>query len=750
MNARSCLFAAIAAAITLSGCGGGGNASRPVPSTGNAPGPVPSASGASGPASLTFRFTRPAKSLQSSAKRRRPLYLSPSTESVSIFTTNTAETQFFPLTYINFTCAVQTCTASTTANLAPGTYDMAFFATDQAITDPASQLSGPPSSLPGNLLSQVIATNIVVVKGANSINVTLDGVVDSFGVTPQTATVTAGTSATIPVALTPYDADGNLVTGAYSIGQAQVSYQEMDIFGAFSLAPGTGSTATCQNSTGAGSCTINSPTDTIVLQYNGSASGFAPDPGYFPAEVILAGYSTVPLGQTSFQASSTASVSTAVCTTPKPLCVYSRKLYPLFAGGNNPLPFSPNLLAASGTTIFSDAGVIGWGNAVPSYTLASLPSGAPISSLYGNIGALAVAPGGGSAWATDIDSQSSELYNFPSVPGADGLIDTTLVPYTPTLANTVQGGSQIVAAPDGNIWWIDQQFGNLLYASPSSLSSGSPAVNICILPSGFQVGTLAANSVSSASTFKLWFTALDQNQADPTANEVVGGAINFSHTGNHANTSCGTSIPFAAVPVTSGGYPFYSTTVDNAGRFWMTDPGSGNLLINGVLNGSGAPVFTSTAMPAVPAGDVTGDPVYAPAGGTAGYVYFIDGVAQNIVRFDPSVGASSAAVFDLPAPIVPTIWFPLNVAFSGSGSAGSIMAWSPGGTGGLGYLDLIVGLGTSTGSGPNYLDNQVVVGIDLGDPNVAFTTAARRRKPRASRAVRPFVHPARGSATGSK
>jgi len=233
LNVRTAL--AIAAALGVSACGGGGSSSQ-IPS--------PAANAAGGSASSTQRFPVTLKvaipATQAASGQRRPRFVSPSTQSLtySISTTATpptvAASGTVSLTLGTSGCvsslASTICTLTTTFNLAPGSYTGTFETFDGA--------NGT-----GNPLSQNQTVPITVTASTtNLVNISLGGIVSSVSVAPSptqslvvaTAPITnpsqtlgkaslanyalvgAGLPGAHPVQFTiaALDADGNTIVGS--------------------------------------------------------------------------------------------------------------------------------------------------------------------------------------------------------------------------------------------------------------------------------------------------------------------------------------------------------------------------------------------------------------------------------------------------------------------------------------------------------------------------------------------------------
>jgi len=213
------------AAASLAACGGGGGASLPPvqpPGAGNAGSSVPSA-----PASVAISIAIPSASTASSSARRAR-YVSAGTRSATVSYAGTSQT------------ANCTSTCSLVANVMPGTVMFSLSLYDA-------------QNGTGHVLSTGQTTATIVAGTSNTVNVTFDAVVAAVVVSTPSASVNAGTPATIPVTVTAKDAAGYTIVGSDPYA-TPIAISSDDSSGAFSL-----STAS-----------VAAPGAPVMLAYNGT------------------------------------------------------------------------------------------------------------------------------------------------------------------------------------------------------------------------------------------------------------------------------------------------------------------------------------------------------------------------------------------------------------------------------------------------------------------------------------------------
>jgi hypothetical protein len=198
----------VVTATLLSACSGGGSLVPAKPTaTSNAPG--------QGTLDLTISIPHPASA---SGSKRRPAYVSSSTESIAIAITQGTATVLqeavglTPATNPNCTTGSAT-TCAISIGLAAGAYTATFSTYDGPVVS---------HSASGNLLSQGQSIPITVVAGhANTVTATLDGVPASITIAPSSGSTITGTQSggfnvpytAQPLTIEAFDADGNLILG---------------------------------------------------------------------------------------------------------------------------------------------------------------------------------------------------------------------------------------------------------------------------------------------------------------------------------------------------------------------------------------------------------------------------------------------------------------------------------------------------------------------------------------------------------
>jgi hypothetical protein len=197
---RSAMGALGLVVVIAAGCAGGSGVTSPV----KAPAPAPSTSGSAGTASKAtgktiFTIKIPVKSTASAAKRS-PKYVSPATNSIT-FSVGGATPYVVPLTLGSSSCpeagGFYTCTAQ--AYLPAGTNESLEVAT-YASTDG----SGTPLAM--NTLPETIASG-----QTNTVNVTLNGVVNTLALNYSGTAFAIGTASSITATVVAHDASGSTI-----------------------------------------------------------------------------------------------------------------------------------------------------------------------------------------------------------------------------------------------------------------------------------------------------------------------------------------------------------------------------------------------------------------------------------------------------------------------------------------------------------------------------------------------------------
>lgn len=201
------LIASIALAVLSTGCSGGGGGSVPLPFTPNSPSSAPvaptSSTAAKGTIVVSLEIPRPPTAVRTSSSSLRPLFVSPSSASLTLIDTP-LDTPNVPAS--TTTTALTSTTLGCVAN--PGTLRC-------TISLPATlgrhQIDASVSDANGTV-PYPVAT--VVARSPNLLAVTLSGVPAAFGLT-QSAMLHGGSPASVDLGFVAYDADGNPIVAPH-------------------------------------------------------------------------------------------------------------------------------------------------------------------------------------------------------------------------------------------------------------------------------------------------------------------------------------------------------------------------------------------------------------------------------------------------------------------------------------------------------------------------------------------------------
>ncbi|MDP9023957.1 MAG: hypothetical protein M3N13_01100 [Candidatus Eremiobacteraeota bacterium] len=240
--------------FALTACGGGG-------STGSIPNAnIGSSAMKTGSVALTIKV--PSASAQST--QRRPAYVSPATQSISV-TPRGGSTQLFAIGQSAPGCTTPggalTCTFSVSA---PTGRNVAIVIATYAN---AAGTGTPLSS------ATVIAT--VISGQSNPVNATLNGVVTALSVALNPAAVPPGTPATVQVIVNALDASGNAIVGPGVYADTNGNPVTISL-----------SKTDSSNSTTLSQTMLTQPTSGVTLAYNGSSS--------FASATVTAGAANIP------------------------------------------------------------------------------------------------------------------------------------------------------------------------------------------------------------------------------------------------------------------------------------------------------------------------------------------------------------------------------------------------------------------------------------------------------------------------
>lgn len=290
----------LATALFAVGCGGGGGGSAALPPTlgSSAPSSAPIA-----PASVSFSVEIPAAS--PSATVRQPRYVSAGTKSAVIG--------------YNGTRQIVNCTTTCAATLQVPSGQETFTA---ALYD------GPNGM--GHVLAQGQTVAQIAAGQVNNVQITFDGLVASVAVALGSASITAGTPATIPVIVTAKDAAGYTIVGSAPFS-SPITLNDDDSSGATTLS------TTSLASPGGATLSYNGSGDGGVVNVSASISGASISAA--PASLTIAGKAK---GKATPAPVSTALPTTAPTAVPAPLPTAT----PTIAPTVSPVP------ASSGTVLW--------------------------------------------------------------------------------------------------------------------------------------------------------------------------------------------------------------------------------------------------------------------------------------------------------------------------------------------------------------------------------------------------------------
>jgi virginiamycin B lyase len=193
-------------AVLLAGCGGGSSSVTParLPASGKQ---IP----------VAFSITVPSSS--TSARKRRPAYISSATQSAVVNVTSAGAPT---------TRTVVTCVASQCAGTVPAAIGLDTFAV--SLND--------KSDGTGNTLSAGQTTATIIEGQANAVSVTFNGVITSLDVSFDQVSPPVNAAATVALAVKAYDADGKTIIGPGTYDNP-IALSNSDVSGATALSATT-------------------------------------------------------------------------------------------------------------------------------------------------------------------------------------------------------------------------------------------------------------------------------------------------------------------------------------------------------------------------------------------------------------------------------------------------------------------------------------------------------------------------------
>ncbi|MDB5043154.1 MAG: lyase-like protein [Candidatus Eremiobacteraeota bacterium] len=509
-----CGVFAVVACSALSACGGGGGGGA-VPVGAPTATPVASASPTPAPtsAAVAFSFAIPTGT---SARLKRPLYVSNATQSATI-TVSSAKS-----------APVQTSVDCT--SVCAGTLNVPLGSDTFNVVLRDAKAGG------GNVLSAGTAVQTVV-PGANTLDVTLGGVVASVTAVASPASLPAGTSAASTIVVVAKDAAGRTITGSEPFVDASAKPAPLTVSESDNAATGDGRLVPSTS-------VFASPSDALTVAYNGLAT--------------YGGTLTV----------GTASTTISVLPTIVEYSVPTQAAYPeeLAVGPDGNVWFSEG-----NATQVGQVGTVTSSGVVHEFPVHGRPSGiaaGPDGNLWitTNYNHVVVMTTSGTALHEFVVGDPNILTAI--VAGPDGAMwfsedngidriamDGTITRYPFGSVGVPAGpASTLTLGPDGNFWEP--------VSSNRSIARLTPAGALTEFPTSMALACPAA--LTAGPDGALWFT---EGAMDKIGRITIDGTITEFPAVPPSGT-CGT--PFV------GAEPF-GIAAGNDGNLWFTESGSGKV-----------------------------------------------------------------------------------------------------------------------------------------------------------------------------
>jgi streptogramin lyase len=445
-----------ALAVALYGCGGGGASVSPA---------TPGALGDRAPATLTFVIRVPSGT-SITAKLRRPAYVSPSTQSLTI-----ANSSGTVLVTANLTPQSAGCTAPTATTPLTCTVSATVPSGTNTLTIASYDAPGATGKKVAVAALQVTAA----ASGPTTINLTLSGIVASLTLALDPPALPSGTAARSATLLNALDPDGNIIIGPETFVDASgnaltITLTNSDASGKTSLAKSTftapGGTDLSYNGTTLASATITASAPGVTSKNAtltiGGNSAFITE---FGTGIALASFPTgIALGPDGNLWFTEELGDRIGRITPHGVVTeFSAGLTPfsfatgITAGPDGNLWFAENAAFSGATGATGRIGRITPAGVITEFS-AGIPSGAlPVSIAAGSDGNL---------WFTDA---SAPRIGRITPAGAVNMFTTGI---TLTATNSNSGGCSMTRGPNGNVWWLEQTFS---FATPSRIAQITPA-----------------------------------------------------------------------------------------------------------------------------------------------------------------------------------------------------------------------------------------------------------------------------------
>lgn len=232
-------FGSVLVATSLAGCGGGPS---PLPMTSSVTAnamklsgsPVIQSAATAADTKVSFEIAIPQAT---SVATRNKLYISPGTKSASIEIDPIGTTS----RQVTVTNCAAACSGSAMAPVGTVTFHVVLY---------------DAANAKGNILSEGSSTTNIVHGQANNVSIVFGGVISKVIITPTPSTVTIGTSSTIQLNVTAFDASGNQIIGAQAF-DSPIMLASSAAGGAFTLS---------NNS-------LSNPQSGVTVHYTGATTG---------------------------------------------------------------------------------------------------------------------------------------------------------------------------------------------------------------------------------------------------------------------------------------------------------------------------------------------------------------------------------------------------------------------------------------------------------------------------------------------
>jgi streptogramin lyase len=445
----------VAAIAVLAACGGGGGS---LPSTGGALGSPPrSASSPGATQAVTFSLAIPAASPGVTTRRRD--FVSSATNGAQITVTGPNGARSAAAANLSGTSnacttsgGTRTCTVAMTVPLGADTFTIATY-------DEAPVNGAIPAGAQELGIGSVTAT---ISTSTSSVSISIDGLIANLGTLPAFSSLPAdGTTHEVPIILAPTDFGDQPIVAGTSDPYANPITVELTESG------GTGHAELLYDGTAAGSSvTLKYSTDTVTLKYDGGGA-----PGY--SMTISASASGVAATSTTigplFLAGSGLSGDTLTLTAPDTAITVTiteagaPSSHQYSAGASSGCSGIATATTTSGTGASATFSVTG--SSTPSEDLCTIL--VSDGTVYLNL-AVTNEPNGVTPSPTPTPTATPAPSATPSPVGGSGGV--TIDGYVFATQGPISGATltQIVAGPDGNMWFTSVANGIFGYTAASS------------------------------------------------------------------------------------------------------------------------------------------------------------------------------------------------------------------------------------------------------------------------------------------